>query len=67
MLVIVLEKIPERLETNYLYILQIFIPIQWHTELITMYNVKQFCFDDTELVISNVTIDQNKINIIIEK
>ena len=40
---------------------------QWHTESITIDNVKQFCFDDARLIISNVTVDQNKINVIIEQ
>jgi len=30
-------------------------------------NARQFCFDDAELVISNVMIDQNKVNVIVEQ
>ena len=40
---------------------------QWHTESITIDNVQQFCFDDARLVKSNVTVDQNKINVIVEQ
>ena len=40
---------------------------QWHTESITIDNAKQFCFDDAILIKSNVKVDQNKINVIIEQ
>ena len=40
---------------------------KWHTESITINDVKQFCFDDAKLVISNVIINENKINVIIEQ
>ena len=40
---------------------------KWHTESIIINNAKQFCFDDAELVISNVMIDQNKIKVIVEQ
>ena len=38
-----------------------------HTESITIDNAKQFCFDDAKLVESNVIINQNKINVIVEQ
>ena len=81
--VMVSEKIPEKLDTNYLgygfgwfnesseklygYTTNIHSESKWHTESIVINDTRQFCFDDAELVISNVMINQNKINVIVEQ
>ena len=39
----------------------------WHTELITINDTRQFCFDDAEFVISNVMIQENNIKVIVEQ
>ena len=55
-------------EKLYGYTTSIHSDSKWHIELITIDNARQFCFDDAELVIiSNVVINQNKINVIVEQ
>ena len=81
--VIVSENIPEKTGINnsgygfvwlsensgklYGYTINTHTDSKWHTESIVINNIQQFCFDDAKLVKSNVTIDQNKINVIIEQ
>ena len=84
--VMVSEKIPELLETDYQgfgfgwlnkdgeklngYISNIHldsIAPAWHTELITIDDAKQFCFDDAKFVISKVSIQENNIKVIVEQ
>ena len=52
---------------NYMDTLQTFILIKWYTKSIVIDNSKQFCFDDAELVTSNVVINQNEIKVIIKQ
>jgi len=40
---------------------------KWHSESITINDTRQFCFDNIQNVISNVTINKNKIKVVIEK
>ncbi len=39
----------------------------WHTESISIDDEKQFCFDDAKLIISNVKVEENKINVTLEQ
>ena len=39
----------------------------WHTESVSIEDAKTFCFDDVELAISKVMIDENKIDVVVDK
>ncbi|MCE2507351.1 MAG: hypothetical protein J4F36_12970 [Nitrosopumilaceae archaeon] len=81
--VIVSKEIPKTLDTNISgygfawfeekdgtlqgYATNIHSESKWHTESIKINDAKQFCFDNAELIISNVMIEQNQVKVIVEK
>ena len=48
------------------YISNIHSDSKWHAESIVINDAKQFCFDDAK-VASNVMINQNKINVVVNQ